>query len=42
MSRSGDYLSQGLMASLDAIQAIVPARVHVLGYCLGGTLSPSP
>lgn len=34
-----DYLAQGLMASLDAIQAIVPGqRVHALGYCLGGTL----
>lgn len=27
------------MASLDAVQAIVPGqRVHALGYCLGGTL----
>jgi polyhydroxyalkanoate synthase len=34
-----DYLAQGLMASFDAIQAIVPGqRVHALGYCLGGTL----
>jgi polyhydroxyalkanoate synthase len=34
-----DYLSQGLMASVDAIQAIVPdTRIHAMGYCLGGTL----
>ena len=34
-----DYLSQGLMASVDAIRAIVPnTRIHALGYCLGGTL----
>ncbi|KWT94089.1 MULTISPECIES: alpha/beta fold hydrolase [unclassified Variovorax] len=35
----GDYLAQGLMASLDAVNAIVPRqRVHAVGYCLGGTL----
>ena len=34
-----DYLTQGLMASLDAIRMIVPGhRIHALGYCLGGTL----
>ncbi|VTU35988.1 Poly-beta-hydroxybutyrate polymerase [Variovorax sp. PBS-H4] len=34
-----DYLAQGFMASLDAINAIVPRRrVHAVGYCLGGTL----
>jgi polyhydroxyalkanoate synthase len=34
-----DYLAQGLMASLDAINTIVPRqRVHAVGYCLGGTL----
>ncbi len=35
----GDYLELGLMAALDAVNAIVPGRrVHALGYCLGGTL----
>lgn len=34
-----DYRSQGVMAALDTITQIVPGRkVHVLGYCLGGTL----
>ncbi|OUM00907.1 PHA/PHB synthase family protein [Variovorax sp. JS1663] len=34
-----DYLRLGLMASLEAIHAIVPRRrIHALGYCLGGTL----
>jgi polyhydroxyalkanoate synthase len=34
-----DYLSQDLMASLEAIRVIVAGqRVHALGYCLGGTL----
>ncbi|HSV45506.1 MAG TPA: alpha/beta fold hydrolase [Ramlibacter sp.] len=35
----GDYLELGLMAALNAVNAIVPGqRVHALGYCLGGTL----
>jgi len=33
------YLSLGVMAAMDAINAIVPDRkVHAVGYCLGGTL----
>jgi len=34
-----DYLRLGVMASLDAVEAVVPGRrVHAVGYCLGGTL----
>jgi polyhydroxyalkanoate synthase len=34
-----DYLTLGLMAALDAVQAVVPGqRVQAVGYCLGGTL----
>jgi len=34
-----DYIKQGFIAALDAIQAIVPeSKVHATGYCLGGTL----
>ncbi|MGC8213165.1 alpha/beta fold hydrolase [Ralstonia pseudosolanacearum] len=34
-----DYLELGIMAALDAVNAIAPGqRVHATGYCLGGTL----
>ena len=34
-----DYLQSGLRAALDAVAAIVPTRrVHMVGYCIGGTL----
>ncbi|HEY0232945.1 MAG TPA: alpha/beta fold hydrolase [Dokdonella sp.] len=34
-----DYIDLGLMASLEAVSAIVPKRkIHATGYCIGGTL----
>ena len=33
-----DYRRRGILAALDTITALVPnARVHAVGYCLGGT-----
>jgi polyhydroxyalkanoate synthase len=38
--RLEDYRRLGLMAAMDAVAAIVPDRpVHLVGYCLGGTLA---
>lgn len=35
----GDYLELGVMEALRAVSTITPRRkIHVLGYCLGGTL----
>ncbi len=35
-----DYYRMGAMAAIDAISAIMPkAGIHLMGYCLGGTLS---
>lgn len=35
-----DYLNLGIMSALDVVSAVVPKRkIHLLGYCLGGTLT---
>ena len=35
-----DYLTLGFRAALDAVSAIVPQqKIHVTGYCIGGTLT---
>lgn len=35
-----DYLKQGILAALKVVEAVVPRhKIHLIGYCLGGTLS---
>lgn len=34
-----DYYRQGAMAAIDAVHHIVPHEIHLMGYCLGGTLA---
>ncbi|HHF7353282.1 TPA: PHA/PHB synthase family protein [Legionella anisa] len=35
-----DYYRQGAMAAIDAVSNILPkAKIHLMGYCLGGTLA---
>ncbi|MEY2689808.1 MAG: hypothetical protein RL375_4007 [Pseudomonadota bacterium] len=33
-----DYVEKGFRAALDAATAIVPRKMHAVGYCIGGTL----
>ncbi|MBI2786504.1 MAG: alpha/beta fold hydrolase [Legionella longbeachae] len=35
-----DYYRQGAMAAIDAVSNIIPRKkIHLMGYCLGGTLA---
>lgn len=35
-----DYLNLGILSSLDVINSVIPKqKVHLVGYCLGGTLT---
>lgn len=35
-----DYLSLGIMSALDVINNVIPQqKIHLIGYCLGGTLA---
>ncbi len=35
-----DYYRQGAMAAIDAVSVILPKiKIHLMGYCLGGTLA---
>jgi polyhydroxyalkanoate synthase len=35
-----DYIDLGVMSALDVISAVVPEqKIHLVGYCLGGTLA---
>lgn len=35
-----DYLSLGIISAIDVISAVIPKqKIHLVGYCLGGTLA---
>lgn len=34
-----DYYRQGAMSAIDTVYNIVPHAIHLMGYCLGGTLA---
>ena len=36
----GDYVRDGALAAINAVSSIVPSeKIHLTGYCLGGTLA---